>query len=115
MLRQDPALEAGATVPEAGARPVEEARKTVTVLVADLHVGDGDPEARREGLQRLRGQAEAVVAAHGGTVGRTATTACWRSSACRSRTRTTRCAPFALRATFVTSTSLGVRPSRRAT
>ena len=74
ILRHDPSLDAArvpATASTAG--PLEEARKTVTVLLADL-TGDAerDPEARREGLQRLRVEAENVVAAYGGTLGHTA-------------------------------------------
>ena len=74
ILRQDPDLGGGAptTTGAAGAQ-VEEVRKTVTVLIADLAApGSGDPERRREGLLRLRTEADATVAAEGGTLGTTA-------------------------------------------
>jgi len=74
ILRQDASLGEPTVTGATGhaGTTVEEARKTVTVLLADLTGGDGDPEARREGIRRRREEAEAIVGGHGGTVGHTA-------------------------------------------
>jgi len=75
ILRQEAELAGPAAVP--GERParVEEARKTVTVLLADLAVDAGsDPEVARDRLRHRREEEVAAVAAHGGTAGRTAET-----------------------------------------
>jgi DNA-binding SARP family transcriptional activator len=76
ILRQDAEIAGpAAAVPGAPAARVEEARKTVTVLLADLSAGSGpDPEVRRDQLRRRREEAVAALAAHGGTAGRTADT-----------------------------------------
>ena len=72
VLRQDPAL-AGRPPPAEGraGEQLEEARKTVTVLVADLSASGADPETRRDDLARRRAEADALVAAEGGTPGQT--------------------------------------------
>jgi DNA-binding SARP family transcriptional activator len=74
ILRHDPALAGPAALESDGrSEEVEEARKTVTVLVADLPVErTGDPEARRDELTRHRDGAAAVVDGAGGTIGHTA-------------------------------------------
>jgi len=73
ILRHDPGL-AGESADLAESAPglVEEARKTVTVLLADLSEAGADPEARREGLRRRRAEASGIVTAEGGTLGETA-------------------------------------------
>ena len=54
---------------------IEEARKTVTLLLADLFADSGsDPELRRDQLRRRREEAVAALDAHGGDAGRTADT-----------------------------------------
>jgi DNA-binding SARP family transcriptional activator/tetratricopeptide (TPR) repeat protein len=68
VLRQDPALDAPASAPVTSAPAIEESRKTVTVLLADLGTDTQDPEARREELRRARADATATVEAHGGSV-----------------------------------------------
>ena len=75
ILRQDAEIAGPAPgVPrEPGAR-MEEARKTVTLLLADLSASGSDPEVRRDQLHRRREDAVAALAAHGGTAGRTADT-----------------------------------------
>ncbi|MGE5273595.1 MAG: BTAD domain-containing putative transcriptional regulator [Verrucomicrobiota bacterium] len=74
ILRHDPAL--GGPVAEAPGQPVErveEARKTVTIVLADLAgTAPTDPEARREHLRTLQSAAGAGIATHGGHVGRSA-------------------------------------------
>lgn len=74
ILRHDPAL--GGRAPESPPeRPgrLEEARKTVTVLLADLAASaPRDPEARREKLREMHETAAAVLETHGGHVGRSA-------------------------------------------
>jgi DNA-binding SARP family transcriptional activator len=74
ILRQDPTL-AGPT-PEPSTEltgRMEEARKTVTVVLADLAAAPpSDPEARREHLRRMREAAAAALHAHGGHIGRSA-------------------------------------------
>ena len=74
ILRQDVSLGGDLlVVGAASAARVEEARKTVTVLLADLVArASGDPEARRDGLRRARSEAEAIVTGAGGTLGQTA-------------------------------------------
>jgi DNA-binding SARP family transcriptional activator/tetratricopeptide (TPR) repeat protein len=71
VLRHDATLDAPpVTVSKAAARPaVVEARKTVTVLLADLAaiMEPADLEARREALRRHWETAERTVAMHGGT------------------------------------------------
>ena len=73
ILRHDAALGAPAPPPpteEEAAAEIEEARKTVTVLLADLREdARADPEARREEVQRAHAAATAALAAHGGSVG----------------------------------------------
>ena len=71
VLNRDPALDApaGAERPPARLAPAE-ARKTVTVLAADVTL-DGlsdDPEARRSELRERSAAAEGVLEAHGATV-----------------------------------------------
>ncbi len=76
ILRQDAEIAGPAAVPpgEPAAR-VAEARKTVTVLLADLSADSGsDAELRRDQLRRRSDEAVAALAAHGGTAGRTADT-----------------------------------------
>ena len=76
ILRQDAEL-AGpvAAVPGDRAARIEEARKTVTILLADLSAGsEADPEVRRDRLSRRRDEAIAALATHGGKAGRTADT-----------------------------------------
>ena len=76
ILRQDADLAGPSTAVQAepGAR-IEEARKTVTLLLADLFPDSGsDPELRRDQLRRRREEAVAALDAHGGTAGRTADT-----------------------------------------
>ena len=68
VLRQDPALDAPVSAPVAGTPAIEESRKTVTVLLADLGTDTQDPEARREELRRARADATATVEAYGGSV-----------------------------------------------
>ena len=73
VLNRDPALDApaGAERPPArSAPPPAEARKTVTVLAADLTSDDlsDDPEARRAELRVRSEAAERVLEAHGATV-----------------------------------------------
>ncbi|MGZ8694813.1 MAG: ATP-binding protein, partial [Gaiellaceae bacterium] len=72
ILNQDAALAApaGVTPVEAAAAP-EEARKPVTILLAELAATSPDPEARREELRRSQRKAAAALAAHGGEPGRT--------------------------------------------
>ena len=71
VLRRDPALDvpAGAEAPPPRPRRAEE-RKTVTVLAADVALGElpGDPEARRAELRDRTAGAERVLEAHGATV-----------------------------------------------
>ncbi len=74
ILRQDAEI-AGpeAAVPGEPAPSVDEVRKTVTVLLADLSAGSGsDPEVRRDQLSRRREEAVAALNANGGKAGRTA-------------------------------------------
>jgi DNA-binding SARP family transcriptional activator len=68
VLRQDPALAAPASAPTASAPAVEETRKTVTVLLADLDTDAHDPEARREELRRAHAEVAATLVAQGGSV-----------------------------------------------
>jgi len=74
ILRHDSALAGPA--PEAPTeRPgrIEEARKTVTVMLADLAAAPpSDPEARREHLRAIREAAASTLHAHGGHIGRSA-------------------------------------------
>jgi DNA-binding SARP family transcriptional activator len=74
ILRQD--AELAGPAPELPAEPpdrIEEARKTVTVVLADLDAAPPpDPEARREHLRAIREAAAATLHAHGGHVGRSA-------------------------------------------
>lgn len=51
-----------------------EARKTVTILLAELAVTAQDPETRRDELRRLQRDATIVLADHGGEPGRTSDT-----------------------------------------
>jgi DNA-binding SARP family transcriptional activator len=74
ILRQDTAL--AGPVAEQPAEPagrIDEARKTVTVVLADLAAAPpADPEARREHLRAAHEAAAAALLAHGGHVGRSA-------------------------------------------
>ena len=76
ILRQDAEIAGpAAAVSEEPAARAEEARKTVTVLLADLPADSGpDPEVRREELRHRREEAAAVLDSHGGKAGRTADT-----------------------------------------
>ncbi len=76
ILRQDAEIAGpAAAVPGGPAARIEEARKTVTVLLADLFAGSGsDPEVRRDQLRHRREDAVSVLDAHGGKAGRTADT-----------------------------------------
>ena len=71
VLNRDPALDAPAVAerPPARLAPAE-ARKTVTVLAADVTPDDlsDDPEARRSELRERSTAAEGVLEAHGATV-----------------------------------------------
>ena len=72
ILRQDEELAAPRAAEAPSGTRVEEARKTVTILLAELAASaTSDPEARRDLVGSLREQASAVVAAHGGESGRT--------------------------------------------
>jgi DNA-binding SARP family transcriptional activator len=76
ILRQDAAI-AGpeAAVPGEPAARIEEARKTVTIVLADLSAdSESDPEVRRDRLRTRREEAVAALDAHGGTAGRTTDT-----------------------------------------
>jgi DNA-binding SARP family transcriptional activator/tetratricopeptide (TPR) repeat protein len=74
ILRQDPALAGpAAETPAEPSGRIEEARKTVTVVVADLAAAPpADPEARREHLRAAREAAGATLRTHGGHIGRSA-------------------------------------------
>jgi DNA-binding SARP family transcriptional activator len=74
ILRQDAELAGPARdLPAEPPDRVEEARKTVTVMLADLAAAPpSDPEARREHLRAARETAAATLHAHGGHVGRSA-------------------------------------------
>jgi DNA-binding SARP family transcriptional activator/predicted ATPase len=76
ILRQDADIAGpAAAMPGDRGTRIEEARKTVTVLLADLRADSGsDPELRRDQLRRRREEAVAALAVHGGTAGRTADT-----------------------------------------
>ena len=74
ILRQDAALAGPAPeLPTESPDRVEEARKTVTVVLADLAAAPhSDPEARREHLRAIREAAADTLQALGGHVGRSA-------------------------------------------
>lgn len=68
VLRQDPTLDAPAAVAPAPSRaPLAEARKTVTIVVADVAPADApaDPEARRTVLSERARAAEVELGRHG--------------------------------------------------
>jgi DNA-binding SARP family transcriptional activator/predicted ATPase len=76
ILRQEAEIAGpAAAVPGEPAARIEEARKTVTVLLGDLSTDAGpDPEALREQLRNRREEAVAALDAHGGRAGHTADT-----------------------------------------
>ncbi|HET9674846.1 MAG TPA: BTAD domain-containing putative transcriptional regulator [Gaiellaceae bacterium] len=76
ILRQDADIAGpAAAVPEAPDARMEEARKTVTLVLADLSADSGpDPEVRRDQLRRRREEAVATLVAHGAEAGRTVDT-----------------------------------------
>jgi DNA-binding SARP family transcriptional activator len=76
ILRQDAKIAGpAAAVPGEPAVRIEEARKTVTVLLADLSAEPAsDPEVRRDQLRRRREEAVVALDVQGGRVGRTADT-----------------------------------------
>ena len=70
ILRQDPTLDLPQARPAAeqpAPAPDRETRRTVTVVIATFAVGNGDPEARRETLRRVSGEAARTIERHGGT------------------------------------------------
>jgi DNA-binding SARP family transcriptional activator len=68
ILQQDSALDAPVSAPGTSRPAIEEARKTVTVLLAEIGVDADDPEARREELRHKRADAAATLEAHGGSL-----------------------------------------------
>jgi len=75
ILRHDPALDAPSIPAPARDRPaevIEETRRTVTVVLAELRTEVDDAEARREELRRAHDGAVQTLEAHGGSRGEAA-------------------------------------------
>ena len=75
ILRHDPALDAPSSPAPARDRPaeaIEETRRTVTVVLAELRTDVDDAEARREALRRAHDGALQTLELHGGSRGEAA-------------------------------------------